>query len=248
MRILVAVADVDATVKKGSAIDDHARDQHDVRVHGGAGLPDAAREALDRPHLARRGPAAPGGGHRDGGRRGRRGRRVRRVSGYRAEPREARLQQRGRLARRQRAAAAEARGRARARCADTASGSHGAGDEESPAPAGRAEPRDDPDPGHLQRRRPGRPPARREEPGQGAHRGLHDRGKRGDREVSRGQGLSVVAAHLADARALGSHRRARGDARRAPARRAERRRAREHSSSSVSAPMRRDFPIWRSPS
>ena len=38
VKILVAVADVDALVKKGTPIDDHARHEHDVGLHGGADL------------------------------------------------------------------------------------------------------------------------------------------------------------------------------------------------------------------
>ena len=54
-KVLVAIADVDALVAKGSAIDGHARHEHDLGLHGRRDLPDAAREALDRPHVARRG-------------------------------------------------------------------------------------------------------------------------------------------------------------------------------------------------
>ena len=42
VKILVAVADVDAFVKEGSAIDAHARHKHDLGVYGGRGLSDAA--------------------------------------------------------------------------------------------------------------------------------------------------------------------------------------------------------------
>ena len=119
----------------------------------------------------------------------------------------------------------------------------GAGDEESPAPAAarlsletiEARPVFDGDVA-------GRPPARREEPGQGADRGLHDRGERRDREVPRGQGLSVDAARPAHARALGSHRRARGDARRAAARRAGRRGARSVPRRAAARPIPLRFP------
>ena len=44
-------------------------DQHDLGLHRGRDLPDAAREALDRSHVARSGPGAPGRRRRDGGRR-----------------------------------------------------------------------------------------------------------------------------------------------------------------------------------
>jgi exoribonuclease-2 len=52
VKILVAIADVDALVKKNTPIDDHA---------------DAAREALDRPDLARRKRRAARRRHRNGG-------------------------------------------------------------------------------------------------------------------------------------------------------------------------------------
>jgi exoribonuclease-2 len=46
VKVLVAIADVDATVKLGSAIDGHAR-TNTTSVYGRRGLPDASREALD---------------------------------------------------------------------------------------------------------------------------------------------------------------------------------------------------------
>ena len=42
VKIRVAVSDVDALVKDGSAIDEHAAPQYDVGVYGGRDLPDAA--------------------------------------------------------------------------------------------------------------------------------------------------------------------------------------------------------------
>ncbi len=53
-RILVAIAEVDALVEKGSAIDGHARHEHKVCLHSRPGLPDAAGEALYGPHVAQR--------------------------------------------------------------------------------------------------------------------------------------------------------------------------------------------------
>ena len=64
-RIFVAVADVDALVAKDSAIDAHARTEHDLRLHGGRDLPDAAGEALDGPDVAERGRGPPRGRRRD---------------------------------------------------------------------------------------------------------------------------------------------------------------------------------------
>jgi len=40
VKILVAVADVDSIVKKGSAIDDHARPQYNLCIHGCHDIPD----------------------------------------------------------------------------------------------------------------------------------------------------------------------------------------------------------------
>ena len=48
VRILVAIADVDALVRKGSAVDDHASPQHDLRLHPRRDLPDAARKSSPR--------------------------------------------------------------------------------------------------------------------------------------------------------------------------------------------------------
>ncbi len=66
-RIFVAVADVDALVAKGSAIDVHARTNTTSRLHGGGDLPDAAREALDGPDVAERGRGPPRRRRRHGG-------------------------------------------------------------------------------------------------------------------------------------------------------------------------------------
>ena len=52
----------------GGAIDGHAGDQHDLGLHRGPRVPDAAGDAVDRPHLAERGPGPARGGGRDGGR------------------------------------------------------------------------------------------------------------------------------------------------------------------------------------
>ena len=53
-RVLVAIADVDALVKRGTALDDHARHNTTSVYTAGADLPDAARAALDRPDVAQR--------------------------------------------------------------------------------------------------------------------------------------------------------------------------------------------------
>ena len=61
----------------------------------------------------------------------------------------------------------------------------------------RAEPGDARGPSGVRRRRAGRPASEREEPGQGADRGLHDRRERRDRAVPRSRGLPVAAARPA---------------------------------------------------
>jgi exoribonuclease R len=51
VKILVAIADVDAVVRKQSALDDHAR-QHDFGLHRCRNISDAARETIDRSYLS----------------------------------------------------------------------------------------------------------------------------------------------------------------------------------------------------
>ena len=74
--------------------------EHDVGLHRGRDLPDAAREALDRPDLPRRGAGPARDRRRDDGRPRRGGDGLRRLPRARAEPGEARLRLRRRLARR----------------------------------------------------------------------------------------------------------------------------------------------------
>ena len=94
--IRVAVADVSAAVAPGSALDEHAPHQHDLGLHAAAELPDAARAAEHRPHVAQpgRGPAGRGGRDRrsdaDGACGG-----VERLPRARAQPGQARLPRRG---------------------------------------------------------------------------------------------------------------------------------------------------------
>ena len=201
-------------------------DQHDVGLHRRADLPDAARAALHRPHLAQRRAGAPG----PGGRHDRRRRRAGDGRGGSLAPwsstgpsspttrsppgsRESRSRpprwppSRGwprtcgsRIASRRRSG--ERRHRARRA---------GAGD----ARAAR---------GVRGRRRFG-PPARAAKPRQAADRGLHGRRERHDRALPGEEGLPVGAAGAALARALGADRRAGGDPRHAAARRARRARA-----------------------
>ena len=93
VQILVAIADVDALVEQGFGDRWACRDQHHVGLHAREDLSDAAGEAVDRPHVARRGRGAAGHGHRNDGRRRRHGDRRRHLSSHGAEPRQARLQQ-----------------------------------------------------------------------------------------------------------------------------------------------------------
>ena len=99
VKIRVAVADVDALVKEArpstpTPVTTRPRSTPRPR------LPDAPREAVHRPHVAepRRGPHRRGRGNR--GRRGRRDRAFGHLPGACPESRQARLQQRRRLARR----------------------------------------------------------------------------------------------------------------------------------------------------
>ena len=64
VKILVAIADVDATVAPGSPIDAHAQHQHHFRLHGRGDLPDAAGAAVDRPDLSGRGSGSAEPRHR----------------------------------------------------------------------------------------------------------------------------------------------------------------------------------------
>ena len=100
-------------------------------------------------------------------------------------------------------------------------GARGAGDEGTAPPPGRPDPGDDGGARRIRRGAAGRPAAGREEPGEGTHRGLHDRGERRDRAVPRQRGLPLAAAGTAHARAVGPDRGAGGRARRAAHRRAD---------------------------
>ena len=129
--------------RRRSALDDHAR-QNTTSVYTAAEtFPDAAGEALHRPDLAqlRRGP--PGHRRRDGGRRGRIAAELGHLPGDGAQPRQARLQQRGRLAGGKRAdAAGDRRGRRPGR-EPPPPGPRGPEAEGAPASARRAGPGND---------------------------------------------------------------------------------------------------------
>jgi exoribonuclease-2 len=68
VKILVAVADVDSIVRRGSTIDEHARHNTHIRIHSRHDIPDASRTAFHKPHIPelQRGPA--GDYHRNGDR------------------------------------------------------------------------------------------------------------------------------------------------------------------------------------
>ena len=73
IRLRIGIADVDALVPKGSAIDAHAGRELDLGLHRHLGVPDAARRAVDRSHVARRGRRAARRRHRARDRPRRRG-------------------------------------------------------------------------------------------------------------------------------------------------------------------------------
>ncbi|MEI9950238.1 MAG: hypothetical protein WDO74_14990 [Pseudomonadota bacterium] len=53
VKIFVAIADVDALVKKDSAIDGPRAHEHDLGVHRGTDFSDASGATIDRPHIPR---------------------------------------------------------------------------------------------------------------------------------------------------------------------------------------------------
>ena len=55
MRLLIAIADVDTLGREGLRDRPARTDQHHLRLHAGADLPDAARGAVDRSHVAQPG-------------------------------------------------------------------------------------------------------------------------------------------------------------------------------------------------
>jgi exoribonuclease R len=66
VKIYVAIADVDASVRLRSAIDHHAQTNTTSCVHGGQDLSDASRKALDRSDLPRRRSRPLGNRRRNG--------------------------------------------------------------------------------------------------------------------------------------------------------------------------------------
>lgn len=73
VKVLVAIADVDAIVQRGSPIDDHAR-SNTTSVYTVAQIfPMLPEKLFDQPHVARRRPGASGVRYRYDGQRRRRG-------------------------------------------------------------------------------------------------------------------------------------------------------------------------------
>ena len=246
MKLLVAVADVDALVAEGSAIDGHAR-ANTTSVYTAAEIFPMLPERLSTDLTS----LGEGG---TGSRSWSRWRSAPTASVTASDVYRALVRNHAKLAYNGVAAwldgtgpgAGGGRRAARARRAAPPPGARGAGDEGPAAPPRRAEPRDDRGAGRVRRRRARRPAAGREEPGQGADRGLHDRGQRRDRAVPRAPRLPLAAAGPALARALGPHRRAGRRPRRAAARGAERSRARGVPRAAGGRPIRRGSPTSRS--
>ena len=92
VKILVAIADVDALVKKDSAIDEHAWTNTTSVYTPRGDLSDASGEAVDRPHVARRGRGTARDRDRDDGRRRRHGDRIGHLPGSGRQSRQACLQ------------------------------------------------------------------------------------------------------------------------------------------------------------
>ncbi len=194
--------------------------EHDVGLHAGRDLPDAAGAAVHRPHLARLQRGASRHGRRLRRRHQRFGRRGERLPGTRRQPREARLPQRGGLAR---GARARAGGAGRGSRNGRAGARPGRG-RPAVAPvalrARRARLPDDRDAPRVRRRHGSRPRRGARQPRPPVDRGLHGRGQRRDGEVPPGPGLSVDPPRGAVARALGPAGGAGRPVRRAPAARA----------------------------
>ena len=222
IRVLVAIADVDALVPQDDAIDDHAR-RNTTSVYTTAAifpmLPEVLSTGLTSLNQGR-GPGRRRGRHAVRCRRRARG--FRNLPGSGFESSEARVSQRRGLARRRRTGSQAARRRARPRSESPSSGRLGAKARRAAAPPRCVELRERRSEAGLRRGRPCGSRARPQESRQADHRGLHDRGQRRDRGLPRGEGVPVASPRPAVARALGSSRRARPSLRRAAPRPAER--------------------------
>ena len=99
-RVLVAIADVDCVRGAGRRGGQSRADEHDVRLHGSAHLPDASRDAVDRQDVAASRRRSRGDRHSARRRRRRPRPAVRRLSGDGAQSSEADVRRGGRVARR----------------------------------------------------------------------------------------------------------------------------------------------------
>ena len=209
--------------------------EHDVGLYAGRDLPDAARAAVHRPHLARLRRGTARDCRRLRRRRQRLDRRGDRLPRVGRQPREARVQQRGGMARGPRPDAPGDGGRSRHGRAGPRPGRGGPAAAEVAIRARSSRLPDDRDTAGLRReQRPG-PLGGARQPRPPADRGLHGRGQRRDGEVPPGQGLSLDPPRGAVARALGPPGGAGRAVRRAPVRR-RRIRARSPSSSPRGGP------------
>ena len=208
-RIFVAIADVDALVPKGCVLDEHARTQHDLGLHGGGDLPDAAGEALDRPDVPERGRdrlavVVEMDFETDGT--------LVRSDLYRAA-----VRNQAKLAYDSVSVGLDGRGDAGEGRRDSGRGGAaarpgrgGAGAADPAARGGRARSRDDRAPAVFVDDTVDGPRGPAQEPRAGAHRGLHDRRQRRDRPVPRVARDRVAPPRRPLARALGEDRRRRG--------------------------------------
>ena len=160
VRILVAISDVDALVKKDSAIDGHAW-TNTTSVYTPAGIFPMLPEKLstDLTSLGE-GEERLAIVDRHGDRRRRHRDGLRHLPGHRSQSRQARLQRRRRVARGHGAGAAEARRGSRTGGTAAHPGSGRAGVAARSHGAGRAEPRDARGPGRVRRRHADRSAAR----------------------------------------------------------------------------------------
>ena len=181
--------------------------QHHLGLYRRRDLSHASREALDRSHVAWLRGRPPGHRHRDGGRRGWGAARLGSLRGDGPQPREAGLQQRRGLAGGRRPRPGADRGRRGARREPPHPGPRGAEAEGVPARARGAGPGNDRGAAGIRRGCDPGPGSREEEPGEGADRGFHDRGQRGDRAIPERQKISLPAARGPLPEAVGADRR-----------------------------------------
>ena len=218
VRVLVAIADVDVVVVQGLAGRSTCRRQHDLGLHAGRGLSDAARAALDRSHVARPGRGSAVGRHRvrrgapDGALRSSDiyGARVRNHAKLAYNSVDAWLTGRGPLPD---AAAATPGIDAQLKLQDGVAQALG---RQTPR-TGSARVHDDRGAAGLRRRHAARSAGRGAESREGVDREFHGRRQRRHRAVPRRARLSVDSPRREDAGPLGPHRRDRRAGRRSAA-------------------------------